>query len=91
MAAVKVLNVAEKNDVAKNISEILSRGRYNRRDGASQYNKIYEYPYQVLPSWILTVPLCAPRHLQLSSAINGKCGTKEMGFKWLKQKVKSKF
>jgi hypothetical protein len=42
-----VLNVAEKNDVAKNISEILSRGRYNRRDGASQYNKIYEFPYQV--------------------------------------------
>ena len=45
--AVKVLNVAEKNDVAKNISEILSGGRYNRRDGASQYNKIYEFPYQV--------------------------------------------
>ena len=26
----KVLNVAEKNDSAKNISEIMARGRYNR-------------------------------------------------------------
>jgi DNA topoisomerase III len=47
MASAKVLNVAEKNDVAKTIAEILSRGRYNRRDGASVYNKIYEFPYQV--------------------------------------------
>ena len=47
MAAIKVLNVAEKNDVAKTISEMLARGRYNRRDGASVYNKIYEFPFQV--------------------------------------------
>ena len=47
MAATKVLNVAEKNDVAKTISEMLARGRYNRRDGASVYNKIYEFPFQV--------------------------------------------
>ena len=43
----KVLNVAEKNDAAKNIAEIMSRGGSNRRDGLSVYNKIYEFQYQV--------------------------------------------
>ena len=43
----KVLNVAEKNDAAKNISHIMSRGGSNRREGFSQYNKIYEFQYQV--------------------------------------------
>ncbi|XP_071536469.1 DNA topoisomerase 3-alpha isoform X2 [Panulirus ornatus] len=40
---VRILNVAEKNDAAKNLAEIMSRGRYNRRDGFSIYNKIYEF------------------------------------------------
>ena len=43
----KVLNVAEKNDAAKNIAEIMSRGGSNRREGLSPYNKIYEFQYPV--------------------------------------------
>ncbi|CAD1480133.1 unnamed protein product [Heterotrigona itama] len=39
----KVLNVAEKNDAAKNIANYLSRGTCNRREGLSKYNKIYEF------------------------------------------------
>ncbi|XP_043513149.1 DNA topoisomerase 3-alpha [Frieseomelitta varia] len=39
----KVLNVAEKNDAAKNIAGYLSRGTCNRREGLSKYNKIYEF------------------------------------------------
>ncbi|CAH0563955.1 unnamed protein product [Brassicogethes aeneus] len=39
----RFLNVAEKNDAAKNIAAILSRGNSNRREGLSPYNKIYEF------------------------------------------------
>ena len=39
----KVLNVAEKNDAAKNISIQLSRNGYRTREGLSKYNKIYEF------------------------------------------------
>ena len=44
---VKVLNVAEKNDAAKSISDLLARGRFSRKEGFSVYNKIYQFPYQV--------------------------------------------
>ncbi|KAL4241091.1 DNA topoisomerase 3-alpha [Mactra antiquata] len=44
---VKVLNVAEKNDAAKSIAEVMSRGRFNRREGFSKFNKIYEYEYML--------------------------------------------
>ncbi|XP_045772031.1 DNA topoisomerase 3-alpha isoform X1 [Maniola jurtina] len=44
----KYLNVAEKNDAAKNIALHLSRGTSNRREGLSQYNKIYEFEAEVL-------------------------------------------
>ena len=43
----KVLNVAEKNDAAKNIANIMSQGATNRREGFSPYNKIYEFGYMV--------------------------------------------
>ncbi|XP_072531015.1 DNA topoisomerase 3-alpha [Salminus brasiliensis] len=43
----KVLCVAEKNDAAKGISEIMSNGRARRREGLSVYNKIYEYEYNL--------------------------------------------
>ncbi|KAG9508605.1 DNA topoisomerase 3-alpha, partial [Fragariocoptes setiger] len=43
----KVFNVAEKNDAAKNISAILSEGRNNRREGRSKYNKIYDFSCDV--------------------------------------------
>ncbi|TNN05002.1 DNA topoisomerase 3-alpha, partial [Schistosoma japonicum] len=39
----KVLNVAEKNDAAKNIADILSRGRMLRKEGLSKFNKLYEF------------------------------------------------
>ncbi|BES96136.1 DNA topoisomerase [Nesidiocoris tenuis] len=39
----KVLNVAEKNDAAKNIAFFLSQGNSTRREGFSVYNKIYEF------------------------------------------------
>ncbi|XP_013142940.1 PREDICTED: DNA topoisomerase 3-alpha [Papilio polytes] len=44
----KYLNVAEKNDAAKNIALHLSRGTSKRREGLSQYNKIYEFEAQVM-------------------------------------------
>ncbi|GAB6030256.1 DNA topoisomerase 3-alpha [Chamberlinius hualienensis] len=40
----KVLNVAEKNNVAKGIAQLLSRGAFRTRNGKSVYNKIYEFP-----------------------------------------------
>ncbi|XP_041673326.1 DNA topoisomerase 3-alpha [Cheilinus undulatus] len=43
----RVLCVAEKNDAAKGISEILSNGRARRREGMSKFNKIYEYEYHL--------------------------------------------
>ncbi|KAK0095713.1 hypothetical protein PV326_007620 [Microctonus aethiopoides] len=39
----RVLNVAEKNDAAKNIAILLSRGNSNKREGFSKFNKIYEF------------------------------------------------
>ena len=47
MPGFKVLNVAEKNDAAKNIANIMSGGRANRREGYSHFNKIYEFDYMV--------------------------------------------
>ncbi|KAF0699846.1 Aste57867_9622 [Aphanomyces stellatus] len=43
----RVLNVAEKPSVAKEISAILSQGSCQRRPGFSQYNAIFEFPYQI--------------------------------------------
>lgn len=41
----RVLCVAEKNDAAKGIAEIMSSGRSRRREGLSKFNKIYEFDY----------------------------------------------
>lgn len=43
----RVLCVAEKNDAAKGIAEIMSNGRSRRRDGLSKFNKIYEFDYHL--------------------------------------------
>ena len=43
---ITVLCVAEKNDAAKNIATLLSRNGFNRREGISKFNKIYEYQGQ---------------------------------------------
>ncbi|XP_054167102.1 DNA topoisomerase 3-alpha-like [Oppia nitens] len=39
---VRVLSVAEKNDVAKNVANILGRGAVRTREGLSKFNKVYE-------------------------------------------------
>uniref|UniRef100_A0A0X3PKL9 DNA topoisomerase n=1 Tax=Schistocephalus solidus TaxID=70667 RepID=A0A0X3PKL9_SCHSO len=46
-ASMRILNVAEKNEAAKNIAAILSQGRATRREGFSKFNKIYEFPCQM--------------------------------------------
>lgn len=43
----RVLNVAEKNDAAKNIAGILSGGQRSVREGKSKYNKIYSFQCDV--------------------------------------------
>ncbi|XP_029173837.1 DNA topoisomerase 3-alpha-like [Nylanderia fulva] len=43
----KVLNVAEKHDAAKNIAAYLSRGTSKKREGFSVYNKIFEFNIQL--------------------------------------------
>uniref|UniRef100_A0A8C8ZEP3 DNA topoisomerase n=1 Tax=Prolemur simus TaxID=1328070 RepID=A0A8C8ZEP3_PROSS len=43
----KVLCVAEKNDAAKGIADLLSSGRMRRREGLSKFNKIYEFDYHL--------------------------------------------
>lgn len=42
----RVLNVAEKNDAAKNIAACLSNNRSQRFEGRSKFNKIYAFPYR---------------------------------------------
>uniref|UniRef100_A0AC34FQ20 DNA topoisomerase n=1 Tax=Panagrolaimus sp. ES5 TaxID=591445 RepID=A0AC34FQ20_9BILA len=42
----RVLCVAEKNDAAKNIAALLSRGAAQRTEGRSVYNKIYRFDCQ---------------------------------------------
>ncbi|KAJ8915993.1 hypothetical protein NQ315_016670 [Exocentrus adspersus] len=59
----KYLNVAEKNDAAKNIASILSRGNSTRREGFSQYNKIYEFNAQVLGEQARMVMTSVSGHL----------------------------
>lgn len=39
----KYLNVAEKNDAAKSISAILSKGNARRTEGLSKFNKLYSF------------------------------------------------
>lgn len=43
VAAMKYLNVAEKNDAAKSIAGLLSKGTARRTEGISPYNKLYSF------------------------------------------------
>ncbi|PVD39556.1 hypothetical protein C0Q70_02191 [Pomacea canaliculata] len=45
---VRILNVAEKNDAAKSIADVMSRGHYRKREGFSKFNKIYEFESSIL-------------------------------------------
>ncbi|XP_053693949.1 DNA topoisomerase 3-alpha [Sabethes cyaneus] len=62
-APMKYLNVAEKNDAAKNIANLLSRGTSRRREGFSPYNKIYEFEYTIRNQRVNMVMTSVSGHL----------------------------
>ncbi|XP_049417740.1 DNA topoisomerase 3-alpha [Epinephelus fuscoguttatus] len=59
----RVLCVAEKNDAAKGISEIMSSGRSRRREGMSKFNKIYEYEYHLFGQNVTVTMTSVSGHL----------------------------
>ncbi|KAM7372316.1 hypothetical protein PAMP_009493 [Pampus punctatissimus] len=59
----RVLCVAEKNDAAKGISEIMSSGRSRRREGMSKFNKIYEYEYHLFGQNVTVIMTSVSGHL----------------------------
>ncbi|XP_068002650.1 DNA topoisomerase 3-alpha isoform X2 [Melanerpes formicivorus] len=59
----KVLCVAEKNDAARGIAELLSNSRMRRREGFSKFNKIYEYDYQMFGQNVTMVMTSVSGHL----------------------------
>uniref|UniRef100_A0A3Q2PYL7 DNA topoisomerase n=1 Tax=Fundulus heteroclitus TaxID=8078 RepID=A0A3Q2PYL7_FUNHE len=59
----RVLCVAEKNDAAKGISEIMSGGRARRREGFSKFNKIYEYEYHLFGQNVTVTMTSVSGHL----------------------------
>uniref|UniRef100_H3CL93 DNA topoisomerase n=1 Tax=Tetraodon nigroviridis TaxID=99883 RepID=H3CL93_TETNG len=59
----RVLCVAEKNDAAKGISEIMSNGRFRRREGMSKFNKIYEFEYHLLGQNVTVAMTSVSGHL----------------------------
>ncbi|XP_061605462.1 DNA topoisomerase 3-alpha [Phyllopteryx taeniolatus] len=59
----RVLCVAEKNDAAKGISEIMSNGRSIRREGQSKFNKIYEYEYHLFGQNVTVTMTSVSGHL----------------------------
>lgn len=63
MSNIKYLNVAEKNDAAKTIANHLAGGQCHRREGQSQYNKIYEFQTQVHGQMVKMVMTSVSGHL----------------------------
>uniref|UniRef100_A0AAV2KL87 DNA topoisomerase n=1 Tax=Knipowitschia caucasica TaxID=637954 RepID=A0AAV2KL87_KNICA len=59
----RVLCVAEKNDAAKGIAEIMSSGRSRRREGLSKFNKIYEFEYNLLGQNVTVTMTSVSGHL----------------------------
>ncbi|XP_020670289.3 DNA topoisomerase 3-alpha [Pogona vitticeps] len=59
----RVLCVAEKNDAAKGIADILSNSRMRRREGFSKYNKIYECQYHLFGQNVTVVMTSVSGHL----------------------------
>ncbi|NWY02920.1 TOP3A topoisomerase, partial [Nothoprocta ornata] len=59
----KVLCVAEKNDAAKGIADLLSNSRMRRREGFSKFNKIYEYDYHMFGQNVTMVMTSVSGHL----------------------------
>ncbi|XP_019609294.2 DNA topoisomerase 3-alpha isoform X1 [Rhinolophus sinicus] len=59
----KVLCVAEKNDAAKGIADLLSNGRMRRREGLSKFNKIYEFDYHLYGQNVTMIMTSVSGHL----------------------------
>ncbi|XP_072794621.1 DNA topoisomerase 3-alpha isoform X1 [Vicugna pacos] len=59
----KILCVAEKNDAAKGIADLLSGGRMRRREGLSRFNKIYEFDYHLYGQNVTMVMTSVSGHL----------------------------
>uniref|UniRef100_A0A8C2R7E1 DNA topoisomerase n=1 Tax=Capra hircus TaxID=9925 RepID=A0A8C2R7E1_CAPHI len=59
----KILCVAEKNDAAKGIADLLSGGRMRRREGLSRFNKIYEFDYHLCGQNVTMVMTSVSGHL----------------------------
>lgn len=59
----QVLCVAEKNDAAKGIAEIMSNGRSRRREGMSKFNKIYEFEYHLFGQNVTVTMTSVSGHL----------------------------
>ncbi|XP_036596629.1 DNA topoisomerase 3-alpha [Trichosurus vulpecula] len=59
----RVLCVAEKNDAAKGIADLLSGSRMRRREGLSKFNKIYEFDYQLYGQNVTMVMTSVSGHL----------------------------
>ncbi|XP_045840542.1 DNA topoisomerase 3-alpha isoform X2 [Meles meles] len=59
----KILCVAEKNDAAKGIADLLSNGRVRRREGFSKFNKIYEFDYQLYGQNVTMIMTSVSGHL----------------------------
>uniref|UniRef100_A0A3Q3VNE3 DNA topoisomerase n=1 Tax=Mola mola TaxID=94237 RepID=A0A3Q3VNE3_MOLML len=59
----RVLCVAEKNDAAKGISEIMSNSRSRRREGLSKFNKIYEFEYHLFGQNVTVTMTSVSGHL----------------------------
>ncbi|XP_050173217.1 DNA topoisomerase 3-alpha [Myiozetetes cayanensis] len=59
----RVLCVAEKNDAARGIADLLSNSRMRRREGFSKFNKIYEYDYQMFGQTVTMVMTSVSGHL----------------------------
>lgn len=59
----RVLCVAEKNDAAKGIAEIMSSGRSRRREGLSKFNKIYEFEYHLFGQNVTVTMTSVSGHL----------------------------
>ncbi|XP_026539049.1 DNA topoisomerase 3-alpha-like [Notechis scutatus] len=59
----KVLCVAEKNDAARGIADILSNSRMRRREGMSKYNKIYEFQYHLFNQNVTLIMTSVSGHL----------------------------
>uniref|UniRef100_M4C198 DNA topoisomerase n=1 Tax=Hyaloperonospora arabidopsidis (strain Emoy2) TaxID=559515 RepID=M4C198_HYAAE len=59
----RVLNVAEKPSVAKEIAAILSSGRSQRRAGFSKYNALFDFPYQIRGQQVQMVVTSVTGHM----------------------------